>query len=119
VTWTYDAGSGRYLRALPWGAHTTADGTPVSAVNVIALEAPAVMQKIGTGAGAPVPVLQLVDASGRFTAMAGGRSVTGTWSKAGVNEGFVLRTDVGEELRLAPGNTWVELPAPSSPMTTS
>jgi hypothetical protein len=118
VTWTYDAGSGRYLRALPWGAHTMADGTQVSAVNVVALEAPAVMQKIGTGDGAPVPVLQLVDTSGRFTAMAAGKSVTGTWTKAGVNDPFELRTDAGDELRLAPGNTWVELPAPTSPMTT-
>jgi hypothetical protein len=43
--------------------------------------------------------------------------VTGTWSKAGTNEPFRLRTDDAGDLLLSPGNTWVELPAPSAHVT--
>jgi hypothetical protein len=119
VSWTYDEATARYLRDQPWGPHVLADGTRVSSTNVLVLEVDAVTQKIGGGAGAPVPIPQLVDGSGRFVALAGGASVQGTWTKDGVNEPFELRTDSGEDLLLAPGNTWVELPAPSAGVTTS
>ncbi|RIQ18249.1 DUF3048 domain-containing protein [Jiangella rhizosphaerae] len=110
VAWTYDAASGTYLRDEPWGSHVMAGGTGISAVNVLVLDVTATVGKIGTGSGAPVPILDLVDASGRFQAFAGGASVTGTWSKGDVNEPFQFRTDAGDELLLEPGNTWVELP---------
>jgi Protein of unknown function (DUF3048) N-terminal domain/Protein of unknown function (DUF3048) C-terminal domain len=118
VTWRFDEGSGGYLRSQPWGAHTTTDEVQVGAVNVLVLDVPSAMGKIGEGGGAPVPILELVHGSGRLIALTGGHSVTGTWSKAGVNDPFVLRTDSGEELLLAPGNTWVELPAPSAGVST-
>jgi hypothetical protein len=118
VTWTYDDGAGRYLRQQPWGPHVTTDGIQVSAQNVLILEVASEPGKIGDGVGAPVPILQLVDGSGRLVALSGGRSVTGTWSKAGVNEPFQLRTESGDPLFLSPGNTWVELPAPSAGVTT-
>ncbi|MFW6090886.1 MAG: DUF3048 domain-containing protein [Actinomycetota bacterium] len=118
VTWTYDDAAGRYLRDGPWGAHTLVDGTQVSAVNVLVLEVPSETGKIGDGAGAPVPILQLIDNSGSFVALTGGSSVTGNWSKGGIDEPFELRTDSGEALELAPGNTWVELPAPSADVET-
>ena len=117
VVWTYDDTTGRYVRQQPWGPHVTTDGTQVSAVNVLILEVASETRRIGEGSGAPVPVLDLVDASGAFIALSGGRSVAGTWSKAGVNERFQLHTDGGEGLLLTPGNTWVELPAPSAPVT--
>lgn len=113
VTWTYETETGRYLRQQPWGPHVTAAGSPVSAVNVLVLEVESTIRKIGDGAGAPVPVLELVDTAGRFVAFSRGHSVTGTWSKAGVNDRFELRPDSGAELLLAPGNTWVELPEPA------
>lgn len=114
VTWTYEAESGHYLRRQPWGPHVTVGGSQVSAANVLILEVESTIRKIGTGVGAPVPVLELVGASGPFTALSGGHSVTGTWSKLGVNHRFRLRLDGGGELLLAPGNTWVELPEPAA-----
>jgi hypothetical protein len=117
VTWTYDDTAGRYLRQQPWGPHVTTQGTQVGAVNVLILEVASETRRIGEGSGAPVPVLDLIDASGQFVALTGGRSVTGTWSKAGANEPFQLRTDDAEDLLLSPGNTWVELSAPSAHVT--
>jgi hypothetical protein len=95
----------------------TTEGTQVGAVNVLILEVASETRKIGAGSGAPVPVLDLIDASGEFVALAGGRSVSGTWSKAGANEPFRLRTDDAGDLLLSPGNTWVELSAPSADVT--
>ncbi len=118
VTWTYDDTSGRYLRSEPFGPHMLVDGTRVSAVNVLVLEVASEVGKIGDAGGAPVPILQLVDGSGSFIAFSGGYSVTGTWSKGAVTDQFELRTDDGEPLALAPGNTWVELPAPSAGVAT-
>jgi hypothetical protein len=111
VRWDYDRNSGRYQRSQPWGPHVTVDGTRISATNVLVLQVDSVTEKLAPGEGAPVPVLQLIDASGPLTAYADGRSVQGRWSKAGVNEPFVLTTRGGGPLLLVPGTTWVELPA--------
>jgi hypothetical protein len=111
MSWTYDAARKRYLRSEPWGPHRMADGTRISAANVLVLKVSSSVGKIGNASGAPVPILDLTNGSGRFVALAGGRSVKGTWTKGGVADKFVLRTDDGRPLLLAPGNTWVELPA--------
>lgn len=111
VRWDYHPRSGQYRRAQPWGLHITADGTRISATNVLVLTVDSVTQKLAPGAGAPVPVLQLINSSGRLTAFAGGHAVHGTWSKGDVDDPFVLSADSGEPLLLAPGTTWVELPA--------
>ncbi|SNR82008.1 Protein of unknown function [Haloechinothrix alba] len=118
ITWTYDEENGQYLREHQRGAHEMAGGERVSATNVVVIEAEAETGKIGDGGGQPVPIQDLVDSEGSFVALSGGSSVTGTWSKGGENERFELRTDDGEQLQLAPGNTWVELPRPSTGVTT-
>ncbi len=118
MTWKYDAARGRYLRWEPWGPHKMADGTQISAANVLVLKVPSAVGKIGTASGAPVPILKLINGSGRFVALAGGHSVTGTWSKGAVTDQFDLRTDSGQPLLLAPGNTWVELPGATASVTT-
>jgi hypothetical protein len=117
VGWTYDPASSHYLRDEPWGAHVTADGTRVSATNVLVLEVESQVQTLAPGEGAPVPVLGLVDASGPLWALTGGTAVRGTWSKGGIDEPFVLTTQTGEPLLLAPGTTWVELPTPDAGTT--
>ncbi|WP_166348664.1 DUF3048 C-terminal domain-containing protein [Phytoactinopolyspora limicola] len=114
VGWRYDAASGRYSRAQPWGPHVMADGTQISATNVVVIQVESVVDKLVDGHGAAVPVLQLVGGSGTFIAFSEGFSVTGTWTKGGANDPFEFRTDSGTELALLPGNTWVELPALSA-----
>jgi hypothetical protein len=114
VRWTYDEAARRYLREQPWGPHETTEGAQVSATNVLVLEVGSVTQKLGEGEGAPVPVLQLVDGAGSFLALSGGHRVTGTWSKGAVDLPFRLTTAAGDPLLLAPGTTWVEMPAPDA-----
>jgi hypothetical protein len=117
-SWAWDKKSKSYLRSEPWGAHRLENGKQVSATNVLVLHVASAKRKIGSIGGAPVPILDLANASGKFVALAGGHSVTGTWSKAGDDANFVLKTDDGKPLELAPGTTWVELPTPSAKVTT-
>ena len=114
VRWRYDEASGRYLREQPWGPHVTSDGTQLGADNVLVLSAASTVEKLRPGSGTAVPVPQLVDSAGDFVALSGGQAVRGVWTKGRVNEPFELRTDDGEELLLAPGTTWVELPEPTA-----
>lgn len=114
VRWTYDEAARRYLREQPWGPHETTEAVQVSATNVLVLEVGSLTQKLSEGGGAPVPVLQLVDGTGSFLALSGGHRVTGTWSKAAVDRPFRLTTTAGDPLMLAPGATWVEMPAPDA-----
>ena len=118
VRWDYDRRSGQYRRSQPWGPHVTEDGARIEATNVLVMQVDSVTEKLAAGEGAPVPVLQLIDASGPLTAYANGRVVQGRWSKAGVNDPFVLTTRGGEPLLLVPGNTWVEMP-PEAPTIAS
>lgn len=110
VEWAWDPQLARYVRSEPWGPHVTEDGTRVTADNVLVLRAERRME----GPGRDLPVLQVVDAGGPFTALAGGRSVQGTWTKDGVGDRFELVTDDGQVLELAPGRTWVEMPTPAA-----
>jgi hypothetical protein len=114
VRWTYSSKGKRYLREQPWGRHVMTEGTQISATNVLVLAVGSQVTKIGSGGGAPVPVLDLVGGSGTFVALSRGASVRGTWRKGAVADPFVLRTDSGDPLLLAPGKTWVELPTPSA-----
>ncbi len=58
-------------------------------------------------AGNPVPDTVL-EGTGSATVLSGGKAVTGKWSKR--STGSVLRvTADGEDILLAPGETWVEL----------
>ncbi len=111
VRWSYDPASGQYQRDQPWGPHVTVDGARVSATNVLVLQVESSMEKLSPGMGAPVPVLQLIHSSGPFVAFTSGQAVRGTWSKDDVVDRFVLTSDAGVPLLLAPGATWVELPA--------
>lgn len=107
--YAFDEGSGLYLRSMPWGPHTLADGARVTTDTVLVIRAAQDSAKLADGEGGPEPVHQVVDASGTFVAAHAGRAVTGTWHKAGVEAPFAFTLDSGTPLLLAPGRTFVEL----------
>ena len=110
MSYRYDAKRQRYLRSMPWGPHVLANGTRVSAKNVLIIKVGSKVGKIGRGGGAPVPLLALNRGKGSFVAVSGGKQVKGIWTKGTENQPFRFTTAGGKPLRLAPGNTWVELP---------
>ena len=108
--YAYDKKSGRYLRSMPWGPHVLADGTRVSTDNVLVIKAHQHYGKLYKGKGHDEPLHDVIDAKGTFLYFHGGRHVTGTWRKGAVAQRFSFTLTNGEELRMAPGQTFVELP---------
>lgn len=107
--YTYDKRTGRYLRSMPWGPHVLANGTRVSTDNVLVIRARQHYAKIYHGSGHDEPIHDIVNAKGTFAYAHGGRYVTGTWSKAAVDDRFTFRLADGSPLAMAPGQTFVEL----------
>ncbi len=110
MTYTFDDASGRYLRSMPWGKHVLAGGAQVTTDNVLVIRAKQRVAKLAAGGGAPDPIHEIIDASGEFHYAHGGKVVTGTWAKAGVEAPFTFTLADGRPLLMAPGRTFVELP---------
>jgi Protein of unknown function (DUF3048) N-terminal domain/Protein of unknown function (DUF3048) C-terminal domain len=108
--YSYDAKKGRYLRSMPWGPHVLANGTRVAPVNVMVIRAKQHYAKIYPGKGEVEPIHDIINAKGTFYYFHGGKYVTGTWSKGAVNQVFQFTLADGTPLKMAPGQTYVELP---------
>jgi Protein of unknown function (DUF3048) C-terminal domain len=101
-SWNWDAVSERWVRLQTGGApDTDASGAQLSAVNVVVLRVPVqVIQSI--------PTTQLIG-SGEAWISTGGATVRASWSKTSMTAPIRLLDANGVAVRLAPGNTWVEL----------
>jgi len=108
--YTYDKKSKRYLRSMPWGPHVLADGKRVSTDNVLVIKTHQHYDKIYSGSGADEPLHDIIDAKGAFYYFHGGKYVTGTWRKAGMTALFTFTLEDGQPLKMAAGQTFVELP---------
>lgn len=100
-SWVFDAASGRYLRSQAGAPDLDTAGAQLSADNVIVLRVP-----VGNDGG--VPETQLIG-SGEAWVSSGGSSISGTWSKDSPTGLIRLIDAEGDVIRLAPGNSWIEL----------
>ncbi|MFZ1412661.1 MAG: DUF3048 domain-containing protein [Micropruina sp.] len=110
MTYTYNAGSGRYLRSMPWGSHVLRNGTRIATDNVLVIRAKQRYAKIFSGSGGQEPVHEIIDTQGSFHYFHGGKYVTGTWAKGAAADQFSFTLADGSPLKMAPGQTYVELP---------
>ncbi len=106
--WTWDAGSGLWLRSEGTTAAMAASGARLTAVNVVAITARHPASGFLAQLGAPVPTYDLVG-EGSATVATGGRTVAATWRKTAQDQPMQLFAADGTPVLLAPGNTWVEL----------
>jgi hypothetical protein len=106
----YDKKTKRYLRNMPWGPHVLANGTQVSTDNVLVIKAKQHYGKIFRGGGPDDPLHDIIKARGKFYYFNRGRYVTGIWRKRKVQEPFKFTLKDGSPLKMAPGQTFVELP---------
>lgn len=100
-SWKWDATSGRYLRAQKGVVDKDSNGTQLGAVNVIVV-------RVGIDTSLGVPKTKLIG-SGEAWVSSGGSTIHATWSKRSATSSIVLRDDQGVTIRLAPGNSWIEL----------
>ena len=106
--WTWSVPDSRWLRAEGTTPSFEADGTPLRAVNVVVLRVDVVATAGLDPAGNPVPET-LLEGRGEALVATGGRTIPVTWVKNGVTDRLVLLGSDGNPVRLAAGNTWVEL----------
>ncbi len=117
--WSWDAGSGTWLRSEGSSPATAASGARLSAVNVVAITAGHPNTGYGAQGGAPVPTYELVG-SGDAVIATGGQTIAARWQKDAADQPMRLFLPDGSAATLAPGNTWVELvPAGSGSLTIS
>ncbi len=110
MSYTYDKRKKKYLRSMPWGPHVMADGTRIAVDNVLVIKAKQHFGKIFRGSGHDEPLHDIIKTKGRFSYAHEGRYVTGTWSKGSVAEPFAFTLADGTPLKMATGQTFVELP---------
>lgn len=101
-SWAWDAGSSTWLRTMTGGApDVAAGGTRLSAVNLVIL-------RVSVRTIQQIPTTQMIG-SGEAWVLSGGKALKATWSKADRSAPVRLVDANGLAVRLAPGNTWVEL----------
>lgn len=108
-SWRYDEESQTWQRAQLGSADKDPKGKRLSAVNVVVVRVP-----ISNGFG--VPKTELIG-KGDAWVLSGGHSIKGSWSKSSQTGRIALRDENGTVLRLAPGNTWIELMPTSGKLT--
>ncbi|MEU2349874.1 DUF3048 domain-containing protein [Modestobacter sp. NPDC049651] len=106
--WTWNAKVGRWLRAEGSTPAVEASGSQLTAANVVVLRVDVVTTQARDPAGNPVPETVLKGGGDALVA-SGGHTVAATWSKDDVDDPVTLTGADGDEVTLAPGNTWVEL----------
>jgi hypothetical protein len=106
--WAWSAPDGKWVRAEGDTPSVEADGTPMRATNVVVLRVDVVNTSGVDPAGNPVPET-VMTGRGEALVATGGMTMPVTWVKNSDAEPLVLLDPNGNPIRLAPGNTWVEL----------
>ena len=101
-SWTWDAPAAAYLRSQEGAPDLDASGAQLHATNVVVLRV-GIDWRYGE-----VPKTTMVG-SGEAWVSAGGKSVHAAWSKEAQGSPIRLVDDHGVTIRLAAGNTWIEL----------
>lgn len=99
--WTWDDARGVWARSQSGAPDLDLAGVPYSAVNVLVIRVPVTVSQ-------SIPKTELIG-SGEACLSSGGMTVCGMWSKAARTDPIRLVDASGTVIRLAPGNTWVEL----------
>jgi hypothetical protein len=113
TTWDWDARTGTWLRSKLGGPDIDAGNVRIAPKNVVVM----FVQYTG-GAGAFGAEAELTG-FGNALVFTGGKEIKGTWSRADKLKPAKFVTANGAVMKLTPGQTWVELPDASYPVTTT
>jgi hypothetical protein len=114
VTWTWDAGTGRWKRAVDGRREITASGTQIAPMNVVVM----FVQYVG-GDAHGVQAEATLTGSGQAWVLTDGKVLKGTWSRPDKKQPAQLLDATGTPILLTPGQTWIELPDASYQVTTT
>lgn len=115
VTWTYDAASNTYLRVNNGSKHNdSGTGKQISARNVVVMwakHAVASHDKVGS-----TTYEITLTGSGKCSLFRDGQRFDGTWT-AGADAPPTFKAADGSQIKLTPGNTWMQVVQPSVNIT--
>lgn len=100
--WAWSSGDGAYLRSQFGNPDNAASGERLSATNVVVL-------RVRVETIQQIPTTFLAGEEGSGFVATGGRAIPVTWSKESKEAPIRILDEEGVAVRLAPGNTWVEL----------
>lgn len=103
VEWRYQHDTNTWRRFQAGAPHVDADGTPVTAANVVVIRTETqVLDAVGR--------LKLrTTGTGKAWVFRDGRMITGRWKKIAAEDRIRFETVDGREITLVPGITWVEV----------
>jgi hypothetical protein len=113
IAWDWDAGSATWLRSQDGTTHVDRDGQRLGAANVIVRFTPYRDSGVRDSVGAVVPEADAVG-EGDAWLLSDGHLQRGRWSKPSADAPTTYVDGDGAPLRLAPGQTWVEVLPPGS-----
>jgi hypothetical protein len=108
VFWKYRNNQDLYLRFHDDELHRLEDGSPVTAANVVVMLVDRESTNQVDAAGNPVPTFDMVG-RGDLLVFRNGRVIEGEWRRESPEDVTELLDRRGNEIALAPGQTWVEL----------
>jgi Protein of unknown function (DUF3048) N-terminal domain/Protein of unknown function (DUF3048) C-terminal domain len=105
VDWTWDNGSGTYLRSQDGLPHVAVSGTQISARNVVVVSTTYVPSPADARSPTPITV-----GSGPAVVHRNGRGIAATWSRATAYDPFTFTSNsTGATIPLNTGTTFIEL----------
>lgn len=105
---TWDAGSGTWLRSQGGTPHVDTDGVQLAPANVVVLE---IQYRFSNGSRESSPH-GITTGEGRALVLTGGHVVEGRWVRPTPGDPLQLLAADGTPIALAPGQTFLELPPP-------
>jgi len=111
VDWTWDATRKVWLRSTSGRPFMAASGNQIGATNVVIM---AVIYRGGAGA---MQAEGILTGEGRAIILTDGLAIEGRWIRPTLTAPAKFVDGAGKPVALTPGNTWVELPDTSYPLT--
>lgn len=113
VTWNWDPGRRAFVRSIFGAPDSVESGTSIAPRNVVVMWA-----RYSGGTASGFGAEAELTGTGRLLVLTGGRRIEGSWSRPDPDRPARLLDANGSEILLSRGQTWVELPEDSYPVTT-
>ncbi len=118
IQYTYDAATKTYKRSVGGSAHMAEGSAPLTFRNIV-------VQSVQLSAGYSIDKAGFrtfdiaTTGSGSLVVIRGGKVLRGRWQRSAASGPFTFEDDQGNTIRLAPGNTMVELLPEGRPVNVS
>jgi hypothetical protein len=111
VTWSWDVASGTWLRTIFDAPDLRGDQQPLGVANVVVMKVPYTSDPEDPASK------DVLIGEGQAWVLTDGKVVDGTWVRPDRDTPAQLLDSAGQPIGLTPGQTWVELPARTRPVT--